>query len=235
MTSSVFARHHLDAYPHRFAATILVGSLGGGIPTDPNVAEGWLRSKLTADSDDVIRAQVATTMAERGVDVEQAAAEVASARHLIGFKRDLSGGLYIEGRQVKACIKEGFAIAAAAGRIKARGWGRTSKGINGWVAEHIFVPEDSVPLGVDEPTGISQSFPKSRFGSSISLMEYVEGAALDFTVISDHDFSPEEWAAMWVTAEQNGIGAARSQGFGRFNVVRWDPVPVPTHGEEAAA
>jgi hypothetical protein len=45
----------------------------------------------------------------------------------------------------------------------------------------------------------------------------------DYTqVITDHDFTPKEWAAIWTAGEQNGLGASRSQGYGRYEVVRWD-------------
>ena len=72
---SVFAPFRPAAYPHRYAVTIHVTTLCGGTPTDPKVAEGWLRSKVTA-ADDIIREQVAKVMTERGVSSEEAAAEV---------------------------------------------------------------------------------------------------------------------------------------------------------------
>ena len=29
---------------------------------------------------------------------------------------------------------------------------------------------------------------------------------------------------IWLTAERMGIGASRSQGFGKFEIVKWEPV-----------
>ena len=40
--------------------------------------------------------------------------------------------------------------------------------------------------------------------------------------LSVQPVTAKEWAAIWLTAEKNGIGASRSQGFGTFKVVAWD-------------
>lgn len=32
----------------------------------------------------------------------------------------------------------------------------------------------------------------------------------------------EQWAMIWLTGEQQGIGATRSQGYGRYTVTRWE-------------
>ena len=61
-------------------------------------------------------------MVEREVDKEEAAELVDTLRHLNGFKRD-ENGLYIEGRQAKAMLKEAAMIAANAGKLPAGKWG----------------------------------------------------------------------------------------------------------------
>lgn len=214
-------RYQSAAYPHRYDAQLVVTTLAGGIPTTENVAEEWLKSKL-GDKDDLIREQVAEVMVERGVTADEAAKIVDVAKHLNGFKRDRerNGELYIEGRQLKACIKEAASVARAVNKLPAR-WGLTNKGILGFVAEHIFVVEDRLHLGVTEPTGVVQRFISTFRGTGIQYEEYVDDAKIDFTVISDHAFKADEWAALWLTAEQQGLGASRSQGFGRFAVTRW--------------
>ena len=50
--------------------------------------------------------------------------------------------------------------------------------------------------------------------------EIVNEAFLDFTIITDWKFTDDEWAILWLTAEQQGIGATRSQSFGRYAVTR---------------
>lgn len=224
---SVFAKFEQKAWPYSFAGTLHISTIAGGTPTDPKVAEGWIRSKgaLGQDArDDLIRQAVAETMVERGVSADEAVVEVAKTKSLNGFKRD-ENGLYIEGRQLKAGIKEAASVAYAAGKLLNGGknaWGRTSKGILGFIAEHVCVVEDRLYLGVIEPSGVNQRFVHTFRGSSIQYEEYVTDAKVDFTVKSDHVFTDEQWAMLWLTGEQQGLGASRSQGYGRYEVTRWD-------------
>ena len=217
---SVFEKYEPKAYPYRFAGTLLIGTIAGGTPTDPKVAEGWLRTKL-APKDDLIRAAVAEVMVDRGISADDAAAEVDKTKHLNGFKRD-ERGLYIEGRQLKAAIKEAGSVAVAAGKLDGRGWGKTNKGLLGYLAEHVCVVEDRLHLGVSEASGVVQRFVHTFRGAGIQYEEYVTDAKVDFTVMTDHPFTEEQWAMLWLTGQQQGIGASRSQGFGRYEVVRWE-------------
>jgi len=222
--TSVFASFQRKAWPFTFAGTMHVATIAGGTPTDEKVAEAWLKTKL-ADSGDLIREAVATTMVERGIPAEEAIKEVDNLKHLNGFKRDSEHGLYIEGRQLKAAIKEAANVAGSAGKLPTgKVWGATKKGLLGFVAEHIFVLEDRLYLGVTEPTGVMQRFVHTFRGTGIQYEEYVEDAKLSFTVVSDHDFTDEQWAMIWLTGEQQGIGASRSQGFGRYEVTSWERV-----------
>lgn len=220
---SVFEKYQRKAYPFQFAGTLHVGRLAGGIPTDPKVAEGWLKTKLGIDKDDLIREAVAEVMVERGVTAEAATEIVSQNKHLNGFKRD-EHGLYIEGRQLKAGIKEAASVAGAAGKLPLKAWGLTRKGLLGFVAEHICVVEDRLHLGVAEPSGVGQRFVHTFRGSGIQLEEYADDVKLDFTVASDYDFPAEQWAMIWLTGEQQGIGASRSQGYGRYKVTRWEKI-----------
>lgn len=229
--TSVFAPFRAAAYPHRYAVTIHVATLCGGTPTDPKVAEGWLRSKVTAP-DDLIREEVAKVMTERGVSSEEAAAEVDANKHLNGFKRRPGGELYVEGRILKAALKEAANIRWSDGRWtitpdgKAKVARKTAertpgKATRNWMAEHLFVEEHIIGLGVSEPSGINQRFVQTWRGSGISYEEFVNAAELNFTVATDAEFSDEIWQQLWLTAEEMGVGATRSQGFGRFAVTGW--------------
>lgn len=221
-TYSPFDKYRSAAWPHRFTATIRVGTLCGGVPNSSKVAEGWIRSKLEA-SDDVIRQLVAETMATRSLEYDEAVNEAVSELNVNGFKRD-EKGLFIEGRQIKAAIKEAANVAVAAGKIDGKRWGATNKGLMGFVAEHVMVVDDRVYLDRTEPDGVNQRFVHTFRGSSISMEEYVEDVVLRFDVLSDWDFSEEFWALVWLTGEQQGIGATRSQGFGRYVVEGWEKV-----------
>jgi hypothetical protein len=201
----------------------------GGIPSDPKVAEGWIRSKL-GGKEEQIQAEVAKAMTERGISAEQAVKEVDILKHLNGFKRDPARGgeLYVEGRQLKACVKEAASCAAAVGKLPSRGWGLTNKGLLSFTAEHVVIVDDRLWLGVREPAGIAQRFVSTFRGTGIQYEEYVEDAVIPFTVRTDFDYTDTEWAMIWLTAEQQGLGASRSQGYGRFEVTQWDTVRKAT-------
>lgn len=226
MPDSVFASYQHKAWSHRYHTTIHVQTIAGGTPTDEKVAEAWLRTKIADNRDDLIRELVADTMVERGITADEATKLVDSLKHLNGFKRD-ARGLYIEGRQLKAMLKEAANVAANSGKITSKNWGRPDnknyeKGIKAWFPEHVFILEDRCHLGVTEPTGIMQRFVHTSRGTGIQYEEYVEDADISFTTVTDHQFTDEQWAMIWLTGEQQGIGASRSQGYGRFTVTAWD-------------
>lgn len=226
---SVFAALQQKAWPFEFKGTVRVRNIAGGVPSDPRVAEGWLRSKLET-SDAIIRQMVADVMVERGVTVEEATKEVDTLKHLNGFKRNPDDkSLYIEGRQLKAALKEAASVAVAAGKLQARGWGRTNKGLLSFLAEHVMVVEETLPLlspetgsPITEPTGITQRFVHTFRGSGIQYEEYVELADIEFTIRCDHPFKQEEWGMIWLTGQEQGLGASRSQSYGRYTLTRWE-------------
>lgn len=220
--ASVFEQYRPTAYPYNFEIQLTVPVIAGGTPSDPKVAEGWLKTKLGVDKDDVIREMVAEVMLEKQVDVNEATRIVNLSKHLNGFKRDPKNGLYIEGRQAKAAIKE-----AANVRWPKDRWGPTRKGTLSFFAEHVFVPETRIYLNeavTGEPTGINQRFVHTFRGSGIQYEEYVENAVLNFHVTTDYDFTDEQWGLLWLTGENQGIGASRSQGYGKYEVTNWKQV-----------
>jgi hypothetical protein len=216
---SAFARYEKKAWPYKFNGTLVVRNIAGGTPSDPNVAKGWLTSMFT-EKDEVIVQMIAEVMAERGISKEEATEHVDKLRHLNGFKRD-EKGLYLEGRCLKAALKEACSVAVASGKLPSRGWGKTNKGLLGFMAEHVHVVEDRLHLGVSEPSGILQGFVHTFRGNAIQYQEYVEEAKLQFTIEADYEFKAEEWAIIWLTGERQGLGASRSQGMGRYTVTDW--------------
>ncbi len=225
--SSVFEAFRDDIYKYKYAGQIKVDTLVGGTPSDPKKIEGWLRTKLGETKDDQIRELTAKTMIERGLEKEDALEEVMNLQHLNGFKRTPEGQLYVEGRQLKAAIKEAANI-----RWPKERWGPSKKGTRSFFAEHVFVAETILPIfdaegnPVLKPTDINQRFVHTFRGSGIQYEEFVDGAIVNFTVETDYAFDLAELAHLWVTAEQNGFGASRSQGFGRFEVAKWETIPV---------
>lgn len=230
MGESVFAANRDPIWNYSFDCTLEVTQLAGGVPSDPEVARGWLRTRLFGEAgrDAALADMVAQTMEERGISAEEAVD--ATPLRINGFKRQ-DGNLVAEGRTVKAMLKENFSIAAAGGHIPTGAkWGKTNKGLLGFVAEHVQVPERFIPLSridtgrplTGDDVEVQQRFVSGRYGQSIKYEEVVD-ASVSFTVLSDWDFGDHVWATVWTLAEQNGLGTSRSQGNGKFIVTRWEP------------
>jgi hypothetical protein len=225
-TAGVFDGDHDKVWPYTHHLRIQVTNrLIGGIPSAPNVIEGWLRAK-TLGADAAIDKMVHDTMIERGVDASEAITEIATVGSVNGFKAD-GTGIYIEGRQLKSAIKEAASVAVAAGKLNARKWGTTNKGLSGFIAEHVMVDEDRMHLHRDgapmvAPDGVQQRQVNTFRGTSFTLEEYAEAPYFEATIHADWDFGHDFWSTLWLTGEKQGIGACRSQGFGRYKVVGWD-------------
>jgi hypothetical protein len=239
---SRFDEYRTEAWPHEYKVELHVQTLVGGVPSDPKIMEGWMRSKVMPERSDQIREMLAEKMEEHaGVMIETGEAENGEARTAVdaaieeavsmslnSFLRD-DQGLYIEGRQIKSAIKEAASIAMAAGFVKAKGWGKTNKGLLNWIAEHVVVEEERVHLGTDEPDGVNTRFiPKYIAGRgkvSAPVREaYVEDVDVAFTLLTDFDFDERDWAMIFLKGEENGLGASRSQGFGRYRVTKFEKV-----------
>lgn len=236
-TDSVFGEWRPKLYKRAYSAVLRVNTLVGGTPSDSRKAEGWIRTKLGEGREEQVQALAAEIMEERGLDLQDAMLEVLKKEHLNGFKRN-DEGLYIEGRQLKACIKEAANIRWPKNR-----WGISSKGTKSYFAEHVFVLDDVLHIGgpgvhynseakVWEPTGIQQRFVHTFRGNGIQYEEYVEDAEIACTIVTDAEndaktgISEDIWGQLWTTAEMNGLGASRSQGFGRFSVIKWEPIKL---------
>jgi hypothetical protein len=203
--------------------------LHAGFPGNPKLVEGWIASKVGADTE-VMRLLWVRSLQEAGLDAREdmtleelraIAGSVAGETSTNVFKRTPGGELYIEGRQVKAMLKEALSIAFAGQRF-----GETSKGALNFFAERVFVDPDTIRLGRTEPDGlhlkVTHSTGPQGPRSSLNRCEYVTGAQISFTVRVFRDCYPlEDWAVIWTVAQEVGLGANRSQGYGRFDIVEW--------------
>src|SRR5262249_29209250 len=122
--------------------------LVGGVPKDPKLIEGWLRSQAGIDDPHDLRLAVMRTVAEvggglalpgDGDGIDQAAVALAAQKRTTGFKLG-PDGLYVESRQVKAMLKESTNVVFAGER-----WGPTRKAARAFFAERVFVDPDRLP------------------------------------------------------------------------------------------
>ena len=214
------------------ARLVFRDKLVGGIPKDPKLIEGWLRTKAGIDRAQELREAMLRTLAELGANVDadrpfdelvRASSALAATRQTTGFKVG-SQGLYIESRQVKAMLKESANVVFAGER-----WGATRKSAKAFVAERVFVQPDKLWLGVQEPSGVEPMVahltgPKGPH-SAIGYHEYVERAVLYCEILTLRDcLTREQWRDIWLHAQESGLGAKRSQGFGRFDLEQWERV-----------
>lgn len=204
----------------------------GGTPKAGDVIEGWLRAKAGATTEDEVTAMTVATLAQTlGVDpasaqfsdLVKASEEVADVKSLNGFKRD-DLGLYIEGRAVKAMLKECTNIVYAGEK-----WGPTRKGARNFLAERVFVAEDRIHLGVDQPSGqetvIGHVTGPQGPRATLGRHEFVTRAKIEFCVMSHRDcIKPDQWEELLILGQEIGLGALRSQGYGRFNVTGFNRV-----------
>lgn len=235
MPDAVLRKHKEQVWKHRFDVQIAVTDLVAGTPSNQRVAEGWLRTRLQGDD-----AQLATiveqTMKETGKSMEEAVEK--TIENLGGalnvFKR-FDGMLVFEGRNVKAALKEAAMVALAGGHFGAKTkWGKTGKGLQAFIAEHVMVPERYIiicsdPFGTPytEPTNVQQRFVHTFRGSSISYEEVCDPAYLNFEVWSDWDFEEDQpgfWETLMVIGEEQGIGACRSLSYGRYTTTLFNPI-----------
>lgn len=234
-TKNVFADYIPKVYAFTYRGRILINQVMGGTPSDQKVVEGWLKTKMGISKEDILQEAVKDVMAERGLNQDEALAEIGSLKHLNGFKRD-EDGLYIEGRHLKAAIKEAASVARAAENLPGR-FGATNKGTLAFIAEHIVVVEDRLYLAKIDPAtrklvpvhkadDVIQSFPKNPMTKQTGIQntEYVQDAVVEFTIQTDYPFTQEEFAVIWVTGGNQGIGASRSQGYGRYKVIQWEAI-----------
>jgi hypothetical protein len=61
--------------------------------------------------------------------------------------------------------------------------------------------------------------------STLGYHEYVAQPAIEFGVLVVRDaMSVAQWADIWTLAQHIGLGAVRSQGYGRFRLTDWQRV-----------
>jgi len=202
----------------------------GGTPTNPKLIEGWLKANMPEVTEDE-RAKLAATTLEQVKDV----VEEESKAMWTTFKKDVTGVLFIEGRQVKAAFKEAANILREA-LIKQDKKGKPDEkknrftGFKSKLAERLFVEEERIFLirpgigPVTKPSGTEERpiHVMTAMGERTALKryDYVSDVDLTFTVrwLDDGLMDDELLTVLLDYMGWNGLGADRSQGEGLFEV-----------------
>lgn len=228
----IFDNHRDDLFVTYRATLTFRDKLMGGTPMNPKLIEGWLRSKMGVTDEDEVFILMRRTLEDLGAelpaeptveDLIAASESLADVKQTNGFKRD-DEGIYIESRQVKAMLKEVTNILFAGDR-----WGKTRKGPKNFLAERVFVSPDHIHLDRPEADGvelfIGHVSGPSGPNSTVTYYQYAQQPVVTFDVLVTKDAEKEiDWPILWVHAQENGIGALRSQGHGRFDITGWEKV-----------
>ncbi len=202
-----------------YEVTIRVRSkICGGMPKNPELIRGWVVA--TTGHDD------AKTVIQTAEAIEALVSET-TERSWNGFPSD-EHGLFIWARQVKALFKE----CATMLRIT------TEKRGSKQIFQHGFEvkgtkSDERIYLGVTEPHGFDEGpiHVQTAQGprSALKRVDYVGQVELTFQVwvLSTHaaetrHVGEKDLRAMLLFGQENGIGADRSQGRGKFDVLRFE-------------
>jgi hypothetical protein len=220
----------------------------GGVPKNPKVIQDWLRAKAGIEEARELAEVTVRTMNENGLDngisvkdlqtmppneiydvLAVAADQYADLKNTNGFKSD-EDGLYIEDRQIKAMLKESTNIVFPYQKGKPEGqWGVTKKTPKSYLAETVYIRPGRLHLGThepDKPELIVGHVPSPQGKkSTLTYHESVEQPVLSFEIDVLRDgLTLDQWGKVWLHAGMNGLGAVRSQSFGRFDVTKFERV-----------
>ena len=224
---------------HLYEAKIAIRNrIVGGIPMAPKLIEGWLAASMPDVAAEERKKLAEATAAELPEITEEAAGAMWTT-----FKRN-DDGLYIEGRQIKAAIKEASNVLRAlltadegAGKKKKDGAAAGTKeksrytNLRSRVAERVFVVEDVVALcdgngaRIREPSGTEERaihvMTAAGPRNALKRVDYVVAPHLSFTlrVLRDGVVDEPLLRVLFDYMGENGLGADRSQGNGTFQLV----------------
>lgn len=241
----VFDKYLKDVYSHRLVTLQLTNRIYGGTPQRPDVIEAWLRTKTGVTQQAELAAMTKRTIMEMDPELAEtaknlspyevmklASEKLATSQTAVGFKRDNQGGLFIESRQIKAGLKEATNIQLA-GVMLGKNGRYQGKGAKNWLAERVFVGPERIYLGKQEIDGLELfvghvSGPQGP-RSTLTYYQYATRPQIRFRVaILQSGVIAEHWPQIWITFQDGGVGALRSQDAGRFEVMQWEEVePVP--------
>jgi len=207
-----------------YKVKIRLKDLVGGIPMNPALVESWVnarnRDKTKAEREAIRDAHL---------DMLKDVTDDTKERNGIGFHR-VDGQLCIEGRQVKAMLKECANVIKNIVPTGKREKGKMTYGtgaLKSKVAERLFVDEEIIPIDRTEPDDVCEKpiHVDTAQGprDSLKVFEICQDVEIEFTIrrLKDTGKRAVTETMMWAIldyAQDNGLGADRSQGRGTFEV-----------------
>jgi len=216
-----------------------VGRCLAGLPKGGNPLDWYMANKHMSD---VEKADFQKRIEEGKVSEEEL--EDIKATNCLIFEPDHEGNLGLYCGNVKAMMREMF-VSMGFTQIRAKTDNASAKSAGGKQLMqhmvHVFGPNGGghIPFLVNgqkvkEPSG------------SVVRVKHVSDAAGKRSALGQHDYMESgtemelrvKWFAhgvhsmdhlkrVWALAQDNGLGACRSQSFGRFEIVTWDVLNDP--------
>jgi hypothetical protein len=218
MTTKPKPEFNARAYYDIYQVTLAIrDKICGGTPKNPELLAGWIAA--TTEHND-------STTTSQEKEAREALLEPTEEKSWNGFPGD-AGGIFVWARQVKALFKE----CASMLRITTTKIGSKQILQHGFEVKGLGGKADRVHLGgkrtadgyLEGPIHV-QTAQGPR--TAIKRVDYVEGVTLEFEVwiLSTHaaekrHVGEEELRRMLTFGQENGLGADRSQGHGKFDVV----------------
>jgi hypothetical protein len=204
-----------------YKVKLFIKNIVGGKPASPEMIAKWVEATNKEKSEEE-RNRIRDAHMETLGDLTDEKVDKQSCV----FAR-VDGKLCIEGRQVKAMLKESGNI------IKTIAPGEPVTALKSKVADQVFVDEKYIPLGRTEPDRTEERpihvMTAQGPRTSIKRTEIVEGTEIEFTLRrrrGNDKTAVRERVLLGILdyCQSVGLGADRSQGCGEFEVISVDKV-----------
>jgi hypothetical protein len=213
-----------DLYDMYEVTIQMKGKLCGGIPKNQEIISDWIKARTGFDDQ-----KTADQIADMEAHVDEQA-----EKSWIGFYRN-EDGICVECRGIKAMFKE----CASVLRITEQKRGCKQIFQHGFEIKSVS-GGDVIPLGREKADGFVESVCHVMTAqgprSSLKRVDYVEKIAISFVVLvlrttaqETRHIGEKEIRKILAFAQENGLGADRSQGRGKFVVTKFEAA------QEAAA
>lgn len=190
-----------------------------GIPKNPDIIKTWLESRKPSEPALAKRQASGEQITPLPELAEKVAEEVSATpdedKAWLGFKSDAYKGLYIEGSNIKAHLKDCANILQKF---------LDTKAIRSKLADRVYVEDERVYLGKSEPDAyyehpvhvMTMQGPRS----ALKRNDYVKAPRLEFVlrILADDVIKEDLLRTVFEYGGTHGIGAERGLGYGRYTL-----------------
>jgi len=226
MTKKIDDRFSPARLYDRYRVTISVRDrICGGMPKNPDLIKNWVEA--TTGYADEISEKLVQENAELVVN------EVAE-KCWNGFPEDPVRGLFVPCRNIKACLKQSAQLLGiykqkrGSKQIMAEGMEVKGQELDGRT-DRVYLQGKKQPDGTDESAIHVMTAQGPR--TALRRMDYVTQPTLSFEIWvlktaaqETRHIGEEQLVEILTHAQENGLGASRSQGEGKFSVVEFQKI-----------